>query len=195
MIFERLFDWSNRHTRRASSFMCAPDAHIWIIDYSCVAHKCRRRRTTTTTPYTYPTSRRTTIFSEYYWLLSMEEYSRVDDSPVYYSRVQVHQTHKCCSGSFMELGRCTTGLLFSTPSSARTLYTVVFYITLLWVAGNIILWWITMAVLRMVGSIDVFSSFFSVGTCITVLIPIGITGDTFWHSKTRRIVKNNCRNC
>ena len=64
----------------------------------------------------------------------------------------------------------------------RELYTRLFsiYHTLLWVAGNIILWWITMAVLRMVDSIDVFSRYFSVGTCITVLMPIGITGDTLF---------------
>ena len=42
-----------------------------------------------------------------------------------------------------------------------------------------------MAVLRMVGSIDVFSSHFSVGTCITVLIPIGITGDTLFSTKKK----------
>ena len=67
-----------------------------------------------------------------------------------------------------------------------------------------------MAVLRMVGSIDVFSSYFSVGTCITVLIPIGITGDTLFFAfgtrkpgeslkitagtaKTRMVIPNRCR--
>ena len=56
-----------------------------------------------------------------------------------------------------------------------------------------------MAVLRMVGSIDVFSSYFYVGTCITVLIPFGtrkpgeslkITAGT---AETRMVIPNRCR--
>ena len=52
-----------------------------------------------------------------------------------------------------------------------------------------------MAVLRMlVGLIDVFSSYFSVGTCITVLIPIGITGDTLFFDEKKVLPpsQNSC---
>ena len=129
---------------------------------------------------------------------------------------RVHQTHKCCSGSFMKLGRCTTVLLFSTPSSARTLYMVVFYIIpccglreILYYGGGL-LWqcweWLLLARLMSFQAIFLWahvSQFWyplvSHEKRVSPVIPFGtrkpgeslkITAGT---AKTRMVIPNRCR--
>ena len=137
MIFER-FDWSNHHTRRAPSFMCEPFFRWYThMNPQLGVHPIEQ-----------------TPIHHAYWSTT-------------YCRGSLHHSplHHCLVRSWYLLSHhrplqpmVAANLSYNSVSPTSSISSFFrFCACSFW---KKLLWWITMAVLRMVGSIDVFPAIF-----------------------------------